>query len=207
MQRSRKSGLWTALMGGALVLLLGAGPEGLELSEGDRLSGLREEIVETQPTGLADAKAPELSHHGLETALRERNPRLDADLSSRIAGSVARCSREEGIDSHLVLAVLLVESGGRPHAKSPKGAIGLMQVMPGMYQAMGFSGSVAHIEANIEAGCRLLADNIRRWGESRGISAYFWGSNIQGDGYLERVRSVADDLAPELITADDSRHG
>jgi hypothetical protein len=207
MQRSRKSGLWTALMGGALVLLLGAGPEGLELSERDRLSGLREEIVETQPTGLADANAPELSHHGLETALRERNPRLDADLSSRIAGSVARCSREEGIDSHLVLAVLLVESGGRPHAKSPKGAIGLMQVMPGMYQAMGFSGSVAHIEANIEAGCRLLADNIRRWGESRGISAYFWGSNIQGDGYLERVRSVADDLAPELITADDSRHG
>jgi hypothetical protein len=54
---------------------------------------------------------------------------------------------------------------------------------------------VAHIESNVEAGCLVLADNVRRLGEERGISAYFWGGSIQGEGYLRRVRSVREKLA------------
>jgi hypothetical protein len=69
-----------------------------------------------------------------------------------------------------VLAVLMQESSARPGAHSPKGAIGLMQVMPHMYEVLALPGSAAHVEANIEAGCTLLADNIRRLGEERGIA-------------------------------------
>jgi hypothetical protein len=47
----------------------------------------------------------------------------------------------------------------------------------------------------MEAGCILLADNIRRLGEERGISAYFWGNAIEGDEYLDRVRSLRASLA------------
>jgi hypothetical protein len=49
---------------------------------------------------------------------------------------------------------------------------------------------VATIESNIEAGCWILAGNIRRLGEEEGISSYFWGSDIRGLGYLEKVRAA-----------------
>jgi hypothetical protein len=131
----------------------------------------------------------------IDRALRRSNPRLDFSTRDRIASAVLRCRREQGLDTDLVLAVLLVESSARPDARSPKGAIGLMQVMPHMFEQLGLPGNVAHIESNVEAGCLLLADNVRRLGEERGISAYFWGGSIQGDGYLRRVRSVLDRLA------------
>ena len=131
----------------------------------------------------------------IDRALRRSNSRLDASMRDRISSAVLRCHREQGLDSDLVLAVLLVESSARPYVRSPKGAIGLMQVMPHMFEELGLPGNVAHIESNVEAGCLLLADNVRRLGEERGISAYFWGGAIQGDGYLRRVRSVLDKLA------------
>jgi hypothetical protein len=59
--------------------------------------------------------------------------------------------------------------------------------MPHMMQPMGLAGNLATIESNIEAGCRILADNIHRLGVERGISAYFWGSDIRGVAYLEKV--------------------
>ena len=38
------------------------------------------------------------------------------------------------------------------------------------------------------AGCFILADNIRRLGEARGISSYFWGRRIRGVAYLQKVQ-------------------
>jgi soluble lytic murein transglycosylase-like protein len=127
-------------------------------------------------------------------ALARANPDLGGELSERIAGAVVRCSSEHELAPDLVLAVMLVESSARPYARSPKGAIGLMQVMPHMFERLELPGSVAHLESNIGAGCMLLADNIRRLGEADGISAYFWGSEIRGLGYLQRVRTVRREL-------------
>ena len=87
-------------------------------------------------------------------------------------------------------AVVIVESHARPWAVSRKGAVGLMQVMPHMVGGMQLAGNLTTIESNIEAGCAILADNIRRLGEDDGISAYFWGSEIRGVAYLDRVREA-----------------
>lgn len=132
---------------------------------------------------------------GIVSALERANPNLGRELSTRIADSVLRCSNENGLPADLVLAVMLVESSGRPAARSPKGAIGLMQVMPHMFEELELPGSVAHVETNVQAGCLLLADNVRRLGEADGISSYFWGSAIRGDAYLKRVRTVRRALA------------
>jgi len=125
------------------------------------------------------------------------NPTLDPVDSARVTDAILRCSAEWDLDRETVLAVLLVESHARPSALSRKGAIGLMQVMPHMFEQLELPGNVAHIETNVEAGCMLLADNIRRLGEADGISTYFWGSWIRGDGYLRRVMQVRDDLMRE----------
>lgn len=123
----------------------------------------------------------------VDESLAAINPLLSATERARIAAAVVRYSDRYGLEPELVTAVILVESHARPWVHSSKGAVGLMQVMPHMMSPMGLAGNAATIESNVEAGCSILASNIRRLGLERGISAYFWGSDIRGVAYLEKV--------------------
>ena len=123
----------------------------------------------------------------LEQVLALANPSLSPGEQLRIVEAIDRYSAHYALDPDLVMAIVLVESNARPWARSPKGAVGLMQVMPHMMRPMGLAGNLATVEANIEAGCFILANNIERLGVERGISAYFWGSRIRGVAYLEKV--------------------
>jgi hypothetical protein len=82
-----------------------------------------------------------------------------------------------------------------------------MQVMPHMWDQLALPGSAVHVEANIEAGCLLLADNIRRLGEDRGLSAYFWGNTRGNDRYLRSVKQLRRDLRPFLDPASEQVRG
>ena len=78
-------------------------------------------------------------------------------------------SREQGIDMELLQALIATESGFDPGAVSPKGAIGLMQVMPATAQRYGVTGDpktpvakkLADPRTNIRTGTRYLRDLIR----------------------------------------------
>jgi soluble lytic murein transglycosylase-like protein len=78
-------------------------------------------------------------------------------------------SRIHGIDYALLKAVIATESGFNPDAVSPKGAVGLMQLIPPTAQRYGVSASKGSTIAkkltdpriNIRAGARYLADLIR----------------------------------------------
>ena len=149
----------------------------------------------TSPIGGAEsARGPELDRSRITAIVRATNGRLAEPPAQRIALAVLRCQQDRGLAPELVLAVMTVESHMRPTARSEKGAVGLMQVMPHMFARLGLPGPIWHLETNVEAGCLLLADNIRRLGEADGISAYFWGRRIAGDGYLRRVLDVRRDL-------------
>lgn len=145
---------------------------------------------------LADALP--LDAEAIGGRLGSLNPHLTASERLRIGEAVLRYSEKYQLDPILVTAVIEVESSARPWALSPKGALGLMQVMPYMMRPMGMAGNPSTIETNIEAGCMILAGNIRRLGEEDGISAYFWGSEIRGASYLNRVRAARDRVADEL---------
>jgi soluble lytic murein transglycosylase-like protein len=158
------------------------------------------------PDGSAEAAAPPVTATAdapvvridLAARLRQLNPHLAASEVVRIEVAVFRYASSYGLDPLLVAAVIEVESSARPWARSPKGALGLMQVMPYMFRPMGLAGNPSTVEANIEAGCMILAANIRRLGEADGISAYFWGSHIRGVGYLNRVRAARERLQREV---------
>jgi soluble lytic murein transglycosylase-like protein len=175
---------WIAIAAGTLLL---AGNPTFEIGRG---------LLAAREQALFRARDPAATLRGRMVAvLLNTNPNLGPVTATRIANAVLRCGEESALPPELVMAVMLVESSARPSARSDKGAVGLMQVMPYMFEELPLPGSVAHIEANIEAGCLLLADNIGRLGEEDGISAYFWGRRIQGKGYLRRVRTVLRDLA------------
>ena len=123
------------------------------------------------------------------------NPHLQPGQVGRIRDAILASSSRHGLDPSLVLAIMTVESTGRPHARSPKGALGLMQVMPYMIRPLDLAGNPSTIEANIEASCLILSSDIRRLGEDDGISTYFWGGHIRGTGYLDKVRAAQHSLA------------
>ena len=130
---------------------------------------------------------PAFGEDQIVAILRDVNPRLSEGELRRIAAAIVNNSLKYGIDPQLVTALMWEESDARPWVRSPKGAIGLMQVMPYMSDQAEVAGNMTNIENNIEVGCLILADNIRRLGVKDGISAYFWGSNIRGVSYLHRV--------------------
>ena len=78
-------------------------------------------------------------------------------------------SREHGIDLELLQALIATESGFDPAAVSPKGAIGLMQVMPATAERYGLTADartplarkLADPRTNIRTGARYLRDLIR----------------------------------------------
>jgi soluble lytic murein transglycosylase-like protein len=142
------------------------------------------------PAPVATAAPADADPSAIARVLNRAGGTLSQPERERIARAVVRYSAKYDLDPELVTAVMLVESRGLPSARSPKGAMGLMQVMPAMLEPLGMVGNFTTVESNVEAGCLILADNIRRMGEADGILAYFWGPNIRGDAYLGRVRAA-----------------
>ena len=74
---------------------------------------------------------------------------------------VTKVAQEHKLDSALIHAVISVESGYNPAAKSPKGATGLMQLMPATAQRYGVEkANLTNPLDNIRAGTRYLKDLI-----------------------------------------------
>src|ERR1051325_4447416 len=68
---------------------------------------------------------------------------------------IQRHAKNNNLDPALVQAVIGQESGGNPRARSPKGAGGLMQLMPGTASRFG-AKDVNDPEQNISAGTKYL---------------------------------------------------
>jgi hypothetical protein len=171
----RRAATWGLVVLGALLVLDGSAANPWRSPTTD----VAEDPIEAARPAVTAA---------LGAHLRSRKASLSGEEQDRVVEAVLRSSRRHALDPYLVTAVLLVESDARPWAESGKGAIGLMQVMPHMAAQLDLAGNLATIESNIEAGCFILADNIRRLGEERGISSYFWGRQIRGVAYLEKVQ-------------------
>jgi soluble lytic murein transglycosylase-like protein len=74
----------------------------------------------------------------------------------------------------LVKAVMKVESGGKQEAVSPKGATGLMQLMPGTAKALGVDPKDP--QENVEGGSKYLQQMLNKYGKKDiALAAYNWG--------------------------------
>jgi soluble lytic murein transglycosylase-like protein len=78
-------------------------------------------------------------------------------------------ARLNGVRTDLVRAVVQVESAFNPNARSPKGAMGLMQLMPATAREHGVSNPYNPVE-NVRAGVRYLRSLLDRFGENEELA-------------------------------------
>lgn len=98
---------------------------------------------------------------------------------------VRDAARRTGLPPALVESVARVESNFRPDAVSPKGALGVMQLMPATAREL--AADPHDIAQNIDAGARLLRELLIKYDGNvvKALSAYNAGS-----GAVDRYRGM-----------------
>jgi len=84
---------------------------------------------------------------------------------------IDKVSAEHGVDVKLVRALIKVESAYQPRARSHKGAMGLMQLMPETARQYAVSNPYDPA-SNIEAGVRYLKSLLERLPRNLALAAY-----------------------------------
>ena len=109
-----------------------------------------------------------------------------APAGSDLRDLAAAAARRHGLDPDLVMAVVSVESGFRPQAVSPKGAQGLMQLMPKTASSLGVADAFDPAQ-NLDGGARHLGQLLTLYGGdlARALAAY-----NAGEGAVDRHRGV-----------------
>jgi soluble lytic murein transglycosylase-like protein len=97
---------------------------------------------------------------------------------------IRRVSQEKGVDAALVRAVIQVESAYRPRARSRKGAVGLMQVLPATGRQYGVR-NLYDPTANIRAGVSHLKMLLDRFPLALALAAY-----NAGEAAVERFAGI-----------------
>ena len=97
---------------------------------------------------------------------------------------IAAVSQSHGVDPLLVRALIQVESNYQPTAKSPRGAMGLMQLMPSTAREYKVRNPFDP-KANIEAGIKHLKGLIDRLGVEMALAAY-----NAGEGAVKRFNGI-----------------
>lgn len=125
------------------------------------------EEVDPTPKKLESEFSQELENKMKGIFSRENDP-THQELSSIIE----RESYKNHLDPNLVKSVIKAESNFKPNAVSPKGAIGLMQLMPGTADILGVENPFDP-EENIAGGTKFLADMMKKFGNTdKAIAAY-----------------------------------
>jgi hypothetical protein len=127
-------------------------------------------------SSVSEPELPFPEDESLTSSVRERSQsfelfsglRLPREARRRLLAGmpygddIDRAAGANQLDSFLVAAMVEAESSFRPLAESPKGAIGLMQLMPGTALEMGVEDP-GHPSENIEAGSRYLSRLLRQF--------------------------------------------
>jgi hypothetical protein len=123
-----------------------------------------------------------------EKAAKPPEPQVPASREEDPKALIRAAAQRSGLPAAfetLMQSVAKVESAYDPHAVSPKGAIGVMQLMPDTARRLGADPN--DLEQNIDAGARLLRDLLAKYGGdvAKALAAY-----NAGEAAVDRFQGV-----------------
>lgn len=153
-------------------------------------------VPHTRPLRLAVIVTVSLAVLIPFTARSETAPARVADAVDPWSSFIAEAAERFAIPPAWIRAVMRIESNGNVKAVSPKGAVGLMQIMPGTYAELrerydlGADSTDPH--DSILAGAAYLREMHDRFGASGFLAAYNVGP-ARYDEHLATGRPLPDE--------------
>ena len=181
----KRRALLVAALGAAFLPEARAGAQQYEVLTASVRATLVKAINERTPIDETD-----LDMRAWVRAMTRRvQPRFaDEDAARHFLAMVRYEGMRSGLDPHLVLAVIDIESKFRKYAVSSSGARGLMQVMPFWVKEIGEPAhNLFHERTNLRYGCTILRHYLdRERGNMANALGRYNGSLGQAD-YPNRV--------------------
>jgi soluble lytic murein transglycosylase-like protein len=151
--------------------------------------------------------ADEVPHPDPAEEAAAAQPQAKADPTTLLQSTpygelISTVAEAHGVDPLLVRALIQVESGYKPRARSSKGAMGLMQIMPSTARTYNVRNPFDP-RANIEAGISHLKSLLDRLGKTElALAAYNAGEAAvqrfngippyrETQAYVSRILSIA----------------
>jgi soluble lytic murein transglycosylase-like protein len=137
-------------VGSVTRLYLGTGKDYVDIAT-DQIERFEKDQTPVVVPALLPAAAP-------QARLAKPQPLKPQELNE-VINSI---SDQHHLDPDFINSVIHAESGFNPRALSPKGAQGLMQLMPGTASKLGVSNAFDP-RANVEGGTRYLSELLQRY--------------------------------------------
>lgn len=170
--------------------------------------------VTLTPSTRPDSRVAQL-RPAYAATIRRFNKKLPQDYAEWIADLILRFGFQHQVDPRLVMAVVAAESNFKLTATSPKGAMGLGQLMPGTAASLGVRNAYDPRQ-NLAAAVRIIRANLdryRNYGDKQfamALAAYNAGKGAVAKyggvppyretvNYIWKVYRIYRALAPELF--------
>ncbi len=119
------------------------------------------------------------------TPAQNQNSQAPKNREDNLISFIEKTALDKGVDPNLVKAVIKTESGFKANAVSPKGALGLMQLMPSTADLLGVEDPLDPKE-NVVGGTTYLKDMLSKFGDTeKALAAY-----NAGPGAVQKYKGV-----------------
>ncbi|WP_293763523.1 lytic transglycosylase domain-containing protein [uncultured Aquitalea sp.] len=113
-------------------------------------------------------------------------PVYNAKLAAQYTRLINQTAREFKLDANLLHSIVTVESGYNPQALSPKGAVGLMQVIPATGERFGVT-ELSDPKQNLRAGARYLRFLLGLFNNDLPLAVAAYNA---GEGAVQKYRNT-----------------
>jgi soluble lytic murein transglycosylase-like protein len=152
-------------VGSVTRLYFGTGKDYVDIAT-SQIERFEKDLSPSVAPSLVPTVAPAASPTGATTVAPTLAPARSAKLQplkpQELNEVIHSISDRNHLDPDFVSSVIHAESGFNQHAVSPKGAQGLMQLMPGTASKLGVSNAFDP-RANVEGGTRYLNELLQRY--------------------------------------------
>ncbi len=123
--------------------------------------------------GFVDIPSDQIARYEHDDSVKPQQSGPAKPKPIDVQSAVDSASKTHSVDADLIASVIRAESRFNPHAISPKGAQGLMQLMPGTASKLGVADAF-DANANVDGGTRYLRELLLRYDDDviKALAAY-----------------------------------